>query len=61
MLEGEREERLGPEGRCGDTPARPDDGRSHRRAIGLDRLGQAVVAYLKMVATTSEGRADEQH
>jgi hypothetical protein len=27
----------------------------------LDRLGQAVVAYLKRVATTSKGRADEQH
>lgn len=27
----------------------------------LDRLGQAVVAYLAMVKTTREGRADEQH
>lgn len=27
----------------------------------LDRLGQAVVAYLKMVDSPSDGRADEQH
>lgn len=27
----------------------------------LDRLGQAVVAYLKMVDSPNDGRADEQH